>query len=137
MTRTSTRAALAAGALLLACGFAQSAAAQGAYDYNGNPYPQPHVVYQGARPLTVVRPRAPAYDPYRGPQAVVTAPLAAAGTLVALPFRVVNAIFPPYGDPAQNPLVIVGAPVHAAGQIAQLPIRALQAPFGGFDYQPY
>lgn len=138
MTHTITRTAVA-GALLLACGFAQSAAAQTAYGYNGDPYAQPRV-YHSSRALTVNRhyaPVAPAYDPYRGPQAVVTAPLAAAATLVALPFRVVNGIFPPYGDPAQNPLVLVGAPVHAAGQVAQFPIRVLQAPFGGYDYQPY
>ena len=134
--RTSNRplaVAALTGAVLTACALAQPAAAQSAYDYNGNAvYPAPS--YATSRPLTVQRhyyaPR-PSYDPYRGPQAIVTAPLAAAGTLVALPFRIINGVFPP---DAQDPRVIVGAPVYAAGQVAQVPIRAAQAPFGGWNY---
>lgn len=131
-------AAAVAGAALLTSGIGP-ASAQTAYDYNGRP-----VYGAPSRPLTVQRryaprPRivAPIYNPYDGPQTVITAPLAAASTLVALPFRVINGVFPPYGNPGQDPRVLVGAPVHAAGQIAQLPFRAMQAPFGGWDYQPY
>lgn len=108
-----------------------AAQAQPAYYSDGTPVAgayHPLTVSPRYRPMPV----RPAYDPYHGPQAVVTAPIAAAATLAALPFHVINAVFPPYGDPARNPLVIVGAPVHAAGQIAQLPFRAAQAPFGGF-----
>lgn len=138
-TRLRAGAALA-GVALLGCAFAQTATAQQVYDAYGNPiYRRAPAPY--ARPLTVQRHYAPvmvapAYDPYRGPQAVITGPIAVASTLVALPFRVVNAVFPPYGNPGQDPRVLVGAPVHAAGQIAQLPFRAMQAPFGGADYIP-
>jgi hypothetical protein len=145
--RTTTRlcaAAALAGATLLAAATTQSASAQPVYDAYGRPVhrqARPYDPY--GRPLTVVRryPRsgivAPTYSPYDGPQAIVTAPLAAASTLVALPFRVINSVFPPYGNPGQNPLVLVGAPVHFAGEIAQLPFRAAQAPFGGWGYQSY
>lgn len=135
MTRLCAGAALT-GAVLLASGVAQTASAQTRYDYYGRPY---HTRQQAVRPLTVAphyaRPAlvAPTYSPYDGPQTVITAPIAAASTLVALPFRVVNGVFPPN---APDPRVIVGAPVYAAGQVAQLPFRALQAPFGGWDYQP-
>ena len=128
------------GAALLATGFTGAVQAQPAYAPYG--YAQPAYAGPG-RPLTVQRHYAPApvvvtpaYDPYYGPKALITAPVAVAATLVALPFRMVNAVFPAHGDVGQNPLVMVGAPVHAAGQIAQLPFRAIQAPFGGADYYP-
>ena len=131
-------AAAVAGAVLWTSGAVQPASAQPVYDYYGHP-----VYHAPSHPLTVQRryaPRptlvAPTYNPYDGPQTVITAPLAAASTLVALPFRVINGVFPPYGNPGQDPRVLVGAPVHAAGEIAQLPFRALQAPFGGWDYEP-
>ncbi len=129
-----------AGAALLVSGLAQTAAAQPAYDAYGNPVvvTAPNYGYAASRPLTVQRRYAPvrvapAYDPYSGPQAIITGPIAVASTLVALPFRVVNSVFPPY---AHDPRVIVGGPVHVAGQVAQLPFRVLQAPFGGADYVP-
>ena len=134
MSSTTKFAGLAGAALVALAGvtFGGAVQAQPAYYADGTP-----AYYAPARPLVVTGRRyapvrvAPAYDPYAGPQAIITAPLAAASTLVALPFRVVNGVFPAQGNPAQNPLVIVGAPVHAAGQIAQVPFHILQAPFGG------
>ncbi len=104
-----------------------------AQDYGYAPaYGNPPVVYgapppvQG-RPLTVVR-RHSGYNPYaQGPATVVTAPIHVASELVALPFLVVNSVFPAQGN---TPLTVVGAPVYAAGQVAQLPFHVLQAPFG-------
>jgi hypothetical protein len=97
------------------------------YDANGNPpvvYGAPPPV-QG-RALTVNR--RPGYNPYdQGVATVVTAPVHVASELVALPFRIVNSVFP--ADP-RTPLAVVGAPVHAAGQIAQVPFHVIQAPFG-------
>lgn len=83
-----------------------------------------------SRPLTVrpVVPVAPAYNPYLGAKAIVTAPLAVAGTIVSIPFRVADAVFP--RDP-RNPLSLIGAPIHYAGRVAQAPFRVVEAPFGG------
>lgn len=89
------------------------------------------------RPLTVGRhavapayvPAQPAYDPYNGPAAVVTAPTYLASQAVALPFRVGNAIFPAHG----TPLAVIGAPIELAGRLAQIPFGVIQAPFGGPD----
>lgn len=89
------------------------------------------------RPLTVGGARqadaygngyAPAYNPYSGPAAVVTAPIAFGATLASLPFRAINSVFPAQGN---TPLVVVGAPVHFAGQLVQAPFAIAQAPFGG------
>lgn len=98
-----------------------------AQDYG---YGYPPVIYGAPPPvaghaLTVVRRHS--YDPYAGPGAVITAPVHVAGEIAALPFRVINSVFPPRGD---TPLVVVGAPVYAAGRIAQVPFQVLQAPFG-------
>lgn len=86
------------------------------------------------RPLTVA-PHAhsyyvppPAYNPYRGPGALVTAPTHFAGTLAILPFRAINSVFPPRGN---TPLTLVGAPVYAAGQLVALPFRMVESAFGG------
>lgn len=87
------------------------------------------------RPLTVSRRHAapapvfvaaPAYNPYVGPAAIVTAPIGIASTAVSIPFRVLGEIFPPVG-----PLAIVGLPIQAAGRIAQVPFQIAEAPFGG------
>lgn len=92
---------------------------------------------EGYRPLTVGTRRqtyldgtsyAPAYDPYAGPGAIVTAPIAFGATLASLPFRAINSVFPAQGN---TPLVIVGAPVHFAGQLVQAPFAIAQQPFGG------
>ncbi len=68
-----------------------------------------------------------AYNPYMGPKAIITAPLALASTIVSLPFRVTDALFPYSG----SPVAVVGAPIHYAGRIAQVPFRIVEAPFGG------
>lgn len=137
MTSMKSRIVTGAGAAIVALGMVGVAQAQPYYGYDGSPVYAPR---PGYHPLTVSRRYAsvaPAYNPYVGPKAVITAPIATAGTLVALPFRMVNAVFPARGNPSENPLVIVGAPVHAAGQVAQLPFQIMQAPFGGADYTPY
>jgi hypothetical protein len=80
-----------------------------------------------------VRPRphheavAAAPDPFHGPAAIVTAPVAIAGTLVSLPFRVVEAVFP---STSNDPRMIVGEPVHLAGQIAGFPFFVVNSAFG-------
>ena len=117
---------IALAGLGLALSFVPPASAQ---DF-GYGAPQPRVVYGAPPPLpgrtlTVV-PRH-RYDPYEGPKAVVTAPIHVASELVALPFRVVNGVFPARTD---TPLGIVGVPVDAAGRVAQVPFQILQAPFG-------
>ena len=91
----------------------------------------------GYRPLTVSRRRAapvpppvfaaaPVYNPYAGPGAIVTAPIAVGGTIASLPFRILGGIFPPVG-----PMAIIGAPIQAVGRIAQVPFQIAEAPFGG------
>lgn len=75
-------------------------------------------------------PRAPvvaARDAFHGPAAIITAPVEMAGTLVSLPFRAVEVMFPPR---ANDPRVLVGAPVHFAGQIAEFPFFAFNGLFG-------
>jgi hypothetical protein len=76
----------------------------------------------------VVPAAPPQYNPYAGPAALVTAPFAFVGTLVSLPFRAVNAIFPGQGN---TPLTVIGAPVMLAGRVAEAPFRIAQQPFGG------
>jgi hypothetical protein len=72
-------------------------------------------------------PVAAAPDAFHGPAAIVTAPVAIAGTIVSLPFRVVEAVFPPH---ANDPRMLVGAPVHLAGQIAEFPFYVVNGAFG-------
>jgi hypothetical protein len=64
---------------------------------------------------------------HNGPATIITAPVAIAGTIVSVPFRVVEAVFPPR---ASDPRMIVGAPVAAAGQIAEFPFFAVNGAFG-------
>ena len=88
------------------------------------------------RPLTVARRRAwqprsghgrrAAYNPYAGPTAIVTGPIAIGGELATLPFRILSEIFPPVG-----PAAIVGVPARAAGQLVAAPFQIAEAPFGG------
>ena len=89
-----------------------------------------HMAY---RSLTVgVQPAAPAYyNPFSGPAPFITGPVAIAGSIVALPFRALSALFPYQGGIGQNPLVIVGAPLHYAGQVAQVPFYIVGRTFGG------
>ncbi len=72
-------------------------------------------------------PVAVAPDPFHGPAAIITAPVAIAGTIVSLPFRFVETVFPPN---VNDPRVLIGAPVYAAGQIAELPFVAVNSAFG-------
>ena len=72
-------------------------------------------------------PVAAAPDAFHGPAAIITAPVAIAGTIVSLPFRLVGAVFPPR---ANDPRVLIGAPVYAAGEIAQFPFVAVNSAFG-------
>jgi hypothetical protein len=88
------------------------------------------------RPLTVGRRRVvapgpvvvegPRYNPYAGPAAIVTGPIAIGGEVASIPFRILSEIFPPVG-----PAAIIGLPVRAAGQIVQVPFQIAEAPFGG------
>jgi hypothetical protein len=81
-----------------------------------------------ARPLTIRRERVVAApDPFHGPAAIITAPVALAGMIVGLPFQAIEAVFPPA---ANDPRVLVGAPVHVAGRLAQLPFYAVDSAFG-------
>ena len=72
-------------------------------------------------------PVAAASDAFHGPAVIITAPVAIAGTIVSLPFRLVEAVFPPR---ANDPRVLIGAPVYVAGQIAELPFAAVNTVFG-------
>ncbi len=64
---------------------------------------------------------------HNGPATIITAPVAIAGTIISLPFRLVEAVFPPRTN---DPRVVVGAPVHLAGQIAEFPFFAVNGAFG-------
>lgn len=77
------------------------------------------------------RPVAAAPDAFHGPAAIITAPVAIAGTIVSLPFRLVEAVFPPA---ANDPRMVVGAPVHLAGQIAEFPFFVVNSAFGAPGY---
>ncbi len=116
------RTALVAFAAVAMAGMAAPASAQAVTDARRQ--------VRADRPLTVrhAAPVAPAYNPYVGAKALVTAPLAIASTIVSLPFRVTDAIF---ARSAGTPFVIVGTPLHYAGRIAQAPFRLVEAPFGG------
>jgi hypothetical protein len=72
-------------------------------------------------------PVAAAPDAFHGPAFLITAPVEMAGTLVSLPFRAVEAVFPPR---ANDPRLVVGAPVHFAGQIATFPFYVINGAFG-------
>ena len=130
------------GALaLMALVSGSPASAQSAYTYGPDGTRYQYVDRRhGYRPLTVNPHRdprlaenvpPPAYNPYYGPKAIVTAPVSFASRVVAAPFEALGSIFPAHGDPARNPLVLVGAPIHFAGALAQIPFNIIQAPFGG------
>jgi hypothetical protein len=130
--RRSRLAFAVAGVALLAGTYSLPAAAQ---DQNSD-Y-RPRVVHRihhrvGSNDI-VVRRRAysesvaPAPDAFHGPAAIITAPVAIAGTIVSLPFRLIGAVFPPRAD---DPRVLVGAPVYAAGELAQFPFVAVNSIFG-------
>lgn len=130
-------AGVAAGVAFVAAAFSLPANAHDLYrGYRHHHYH--HYSYYGrshsyyGRPLTVTSrhvyaPVVAGPNPYYGPGAIVTAPNAAAATVVSLPFRAVNTIFPPYGN---TPLVLIGAPVHAAAMIAEFPFYVVGSAFG-------
>jgi hypothetical protein len=64
---------------------------------------------------------------HNGPATIITAPVAIVGTIVSVPFRMVESVFPPR---ANDPRLLVGAPVHLAGQIAGFPFFAVNSAFG-------
>jgi hypothetical protein len=121
-----------AGAALLAAAYGSpAAAAVERYDLHRRIHHRIHHV-EGSGDITVRarahrEPVAAAPDAFHGPAAIVTAPLAIAGTIVSLPFRAVEAVFPPH---ANDPRMLVGAPVHFAGQIAEFPFFVVNRAFG-------
>lgn len=119
----------AAASALLAAGVMTAGAAMA---QNEGYLPRPHadrpLVVRRARPVVVV----PAPVRPAGPEVIVTGPLRIASTLVSVPFRIGNAIFPANAPPPAN---VVGAPIAAAGRIAQVPFEVVAAPFGGLP--PY
>jgi len=129
--RTSKLTQAVAGAALLA-GVSLPAAA--AVEHRDIHHRIAHRTYHpvGSNDITV-RARAPrepvaaAPDAFHGPAAFVTAPVAIAGTIISLPFRVIEAAFPPH---ANDPRMLVGAPVHLAGQIAGFPFFVVNGAFG-------
>jgi hypothetical protein len=134
-TKISKLVQVAASAAIFAGALALPAAAQAQSRHHHRAVHHAHYRHAAhhryAHPLTVRRQytRAPvvAADPFHGPAAIITGPVALAGMIVSLPFRAVGAIFPPT---ANDPRVIVGAPVYAAGQLAQLPFYAVNSAFG-------
>jgi fatty acid desaturase len=122
-----------AGAALLAGAYSLPAAAAVQY-----PYSHHRIAHRTHHPVDnnviTVRKRAQpepivaAPDAFHnGPATIITAPVAIAGTIVSLPFRIVEAVFPPRTN---DPRVVVGAPVHLAGQIAGFPFYAINGAFG-------
>lgn len=121
---------IAASMVAFSAAFALPAAAA-----DGHRLRHRHHHHDAGRELVITRHYQPqpviaAPDPYHGPAAVITGPVAFGSTVVSLPFRAANSVFPPYGDPSANPLVIVGAPVHVLGQAAQFPFYAVGSAFG-------
>jgi hypothetical protein len=129
-THISKLAQAVAGVALLAGAYSPPAAAATQYRYTHHRFVQRthHPVDNGD--ITVRRrayPVAAAPDAFHGPAAIITAPVEIAGTIVSLPFRVLDAVFPPRTN---DPRVVVGAPVHFAGQIAEFPFYAFNRAFG-------
>jgi hypothetical protein len=123
-----------AGVALLAGAYSVPAAA--AQQYPHRHYAR-HYYHPAGNGDVVVRtgahrePVAAAPDAFHGPAAIITAPVAIAGTFVSLPFRFVEAVFP---WQAHDPRMVVGAPVHFAGEIATFPFYAVNSAFGAPGY---
>jgi hypothetical protein len=131
-TRISKLALAFAGAALLAGAFSLPAAAAVQHHYMHHRYA--HRMHHPVGSDVTVRtpaPVAPARDAFHGPAAIITAPIAIAGTIVSMPFRAIEAVFPPN---ANDPRVVVGAPVHLAGQIAGFPFFVVNSAFGVPSY---
>ena len=129
--RTSKLTQAVAGAALLAGVYSLPAAAE---EHRYIHHRIVHRIHHGVGNNDIVvraranpEPVAAAPDAFHGPAAIITAPVAIAGTIVSLPFRFVEAAFPPRAD---DPRVLVGAPVHLAGQIAEFPFYAVNGAFG-------
>lgn len=123
--------AVAGAALLVGAYSLPAAAASEHHDLHHRIVHRTHH-WVGGNDITVRRraepePVAAAPDAFHGPAAIITAPVAIAGTIVSLPFRFVEAVFPPRAD---DPRVVIGAPVHLAGQIAGFPFYAVNGAFG-------
>jgi hypothetical protein len=130
--RISKLALAVAGVALLAGAYSLPAAA--AEQYRNIHHRVVHRMHYSHNNDIIVRrranpePVAAAPDAFHnGPATIITAPVAIAGTIVSVPFRVVEAVFPPR---ASDPRMIVGAPVAAAGQIAEFPFFAINGAFG-------
>jgi len=130
--RTSRLIQAAAGAALLAGVYGSPAAAAVEHRdmHHRTAYRTHHhaggdiTVRARPRPQPVV---AAAPDAFHGPAAIITAPVAVAGTIVSLPFRFVEAMFPAN---ANDPRMVIGGPVHLAGQIAEFPFFVVNGAFG-------
>jgi hypothetical protein len=124
-----------AGVALLAGTYSLPAAADDQNSYIHHRYIHHRIVHRAHPPAgdndVYVRrgaePVAAAPDAFHGPAAIITAPIAIAGTIVSLPFRLVEAVFPPR---ANDPRVLIGAPVYVAGEIAEFPFVAVNSIFG-------
>jgi hypothetical protein len=131
--RISKLAQVVAGAALIAGAYSLPAAAAEQYRHvhHRMAYRTHHPVHSNdiiVRRRAYPAPVAAAPDAFHnGPATIITAPVAIAGTIVSLPFRAVEAVFPPRTN---DPRVIVGAPVHLAGQIAEFPFFAINGAFG-------
>jgi hypothetical protein len=125
--------AVAGAALLVGAYSLPAAAAVEHRDFHHRFAHRTHHPVYGAGDITVRarahrEPVAAAPDAFHnGPATIITAPVAIAGTLVSLPFRAVEFVFPPR---ANDPRVLVGAPVHLAGQIAGFPFFVVNGAFG-------
>ena len=132
-TRVSKLALAVAGVALLAGATSLPAAAAQQYVHHRYVYRTHHPVHSNdiivrrrVRPEPVAE--APAPDAFHnGPATIITAPVAIAGTIVSLPFRVAAAVFPPNPN---DPRVLVGGPVYVAGQVAGFPFFAVNRAFG-------
>ena len=131
--RTSKLAQAVAGAALLAGAYSLPAAA--AVEHRDIHHRIAHRTYHPVETGDItVRARAHrepvAAGPdafHNGPATIITAPVAIAGMIVSVPFRMAEAVFPPR---ANDPRVLVGAPVHLAGQIAEFPFFVVNGAFG-------
>jgi len=133
--RISKLAQIVAGAALIAGAYSLPAAAAEQYRHvhhrmiahrtHHSVHSNDIIVRRRAYPAPVAAAAPDAF--HNGPATIITAPVAIAGTIVSLPFRAVEAVFPPRTN---DPRVIVGAPVHLAGQIAEFPFFAINGAFG-------
>jgi hypothetical protein len=121
-TKTSKLALIATTAAVLATAFNLPAEARNYHRHHHHHYYAHALTVHHAYVEPVVAP-----DPFHGPGAIITAPVALAATFVSLPFRAVGTVFPATGN---TPLVIIGAPAHFAGQVVQFPFYVVGNAFG-------